>query len=130
MTETIIFFDGECMLCNSSVNFIIKHDKNSQFMFSPLQGKKAAELNIYSADKTPDSIILIEKGNIYKFSDAALRIASKLDGFWKMLYVFIIIPRFLRDFVYKFIAKHRYKWFGKYDYCMVPNDNIKKRFLE
>ena len=130
MYEAIVFFDGECKFCNSSVNFIIKQDIKRQFMFAPLQGKLAEELSITSIGKIHDSIVLFETGKIYKYSDAALRIASKLDGFFKIFYVFIIIPRFIRDLVYKFIANNRYKWFGKYDFCMVPEESIKNRFLE
>ncbi|NUM32307.1 MAG: DUF393 domain-containing protein [Bacteroidetes bacterium] len=129
-TYPIIFFDGECKFCNSSVNFIIKRDKKKYFKFAPLQGKTALDYGFQNNDKIPDSIILIQNQKIYKYSDAALKIALKLDGLWKILYVFIIIPPVFRDWVYKFVASNRYKWFGKYQHCMIPDKNLIERFLE
>lgn len=128
--KAIVFFDGECKFCNQSVNFIIKHDKKQYFLFAPLQGKTAIEYCVNSENKMPDSIVLIENGKEYKYSDAALKIAAKLDGFWKIFIVFFIFPSVVRDWLYKFVAANRYKWFGKYDHCMIPDKKIINRFLE
>ena len=113
--KSILLFDGVCNLCNASVNFIIKHDKKAHFKFASLQSDAAKELLLqYKAKKIKmDSIILIENGTFYKKSTAALIISKKLNGGFKILYVFIIIPTFIRDWVYNYIAKNRYKWFGK-----------------
>lgn len=132
MTENnpVVFFDGECKFCNSSVNFIIKRDRNKVFRFAPLQGKAAQDMGLTNFENIPDSIILIKNQKTYKYSDAALKIARNLDGLWKMFYIFIIVPRPIRDVVYKFVAANRYKWFGKYDQCMVPDKSVRERFLE
>lgn len=130
--KSILLFDGVCNLCNASVNFIIKHDKKAHFKFASLQSDAAKELLLqYKAKKIKmDSIILIENGAFYKKSTAALIISKKLNGGFKILYVFIIIPTFIRDWVYNYIAKNRYKWFGKKDSCMIPTKELKKRFIE
>jgi predicted DCC family thiol-disulfide oxidoreductase YuxK len=128
----VILFDGVCNLCNRSVQFIIKRDKKKQFLFASLQGKTGGELlkkfdlpaNVFN------SFILIEGENIYSRSTAALRIAKQLGGGWKLLYGFMILPRFIRDAIYNLIAKNRYKWFGKRDECMIPTPELKERFLD
>jgi predicted DCC family thiol-disulfide oxidoreductase YuxK len=129
-TQPIIFFDGVCNLCNGAINFIIDHDKNGYFKFAPLQSEIAKEFIPQSTLENTDSIILLDSDKIYSKSTAALRVAKKLDGMWKILYSLIIFPKFLRDFVYDFIAKNRYKWFGKRDTCRMPTKDIKDRFLK
>ena len=130
--KPIIFFDGMCNLCNSSVQFILKKDTNNVFLFSSLQSDAAKgillQYNLENFDLS--SIILVEKGIIYQKSTAILRIAKSLAGISKYAYVYIIVPKFIRDGVYSFIAKNRYKWFGKRDSCMLPTAALKLRFLE
>ncbi|WP_375580530.1 thiol-disulfide oxidoreductase DCC family protein [Marivirga tractuosa] len=128
--KPIIFFDGVCNLCNGAINFIIDRDKKGYFKFAPLQSEVAKKYIPQSVIEKTDSILYWDAGNLYSKSSAALRIAKKLDGFWKVFYVFIIIPKFIRDFVYDFIARNRYKWFGKRDSCRMPTKDIKNRFLE
>lgn len=128
--QPIIFFDGVCNLCNGAINFIIDHDKNSYFKFAPLQSEIAQELIPQSILENTDSIILFDSDQIYSKSTAALKVAKKLDGMWKALYILIFFPKFFRDFVYDYIAKNRYKWFGKRDTCRLPTQDIKNRFLE
>ena len=113
--QSIVLFDGVCNLCNSAVAFIIKRDKKKIFKLSPLQSSFSEELNQQFLFKQPDlnSIILIEKNKVYYKSTAALRVVKKLNGPIKILYIFIIIPPFIRDAVYMVIAKNRYRWFGK-----------------
>lgn len=127
-----IIFDGVCNLCNSSVQFILKKDTNNVFLFSSLQSDAAKgillQYNLENFDLS--SIILVENDIIYQKSTAILRIAKKLSGISKYAYVFIIIPKFIRDGVYSLIAKKRYKWFGKRDSCMLPTAALKFRFLE
>lgn len=129
--KSIILFDGICNLCNSSVNFIIKHDTREQFLFASLQSDAAKEILLQFSSKNLnlDSIILIETNTIYEKSTAALRISKNLNGGYKALYLFIIIPKFIRDWVYNLIAKNRYKWFGKKEKCMLPTSEIRNRFL-
>lgn len=129
--SAVILFDGICNFCDSSVNFIIKRDRAGYFKFAPLQSavaeKLLAENGIDKAET--DSIVLIENQNAYTYSTAALRIARKLGGIWSLPYVFIVLPKFIRDFFYKLFAKYRYKMFGKKDECMIPTPEIRERFL-
>ena len=129
---SIVLFDGVCNLCNASVRFIIKRDKKELFRFAALQSDISKALLEYSGQSVdiPDSIVLIQKGKVYTESTAALRIARNLDGPWPLIYVLIIIPRFLRDFFYRIIAKYRYKVFGRRDQCMVPDTKISDRFID
>ncbi len=130
--KPIIFFDGVCNLCNSSLQFILKKDKNKLFLFSSLQSDASKEILLqYSLENLAlNTIILLEDGKIYQKSTAILRIVKRLSGIYKYGYVFIIVPSFIRDSIYSFIAKRRYKWFGKRDSCMLPNASVKLRFLE
>lgn len=128
----IILFDGVCNLCSSSVQFVLKRDKKKQFLFGSLQGSFGQEiLARYNlpAD-TFNSFILLEDNQLYTKSTGALRMLKHLGGGWRLLYGFIIIPRFLRDAVYGFIAKNRYKWFGKKEACWLPRPEWKDRFLD
>ncbi|GAA4281826.1 thiol-disulfide oxidoreductase DCC family protein [Gaetbulibacter aestuarii] len=129
----LILFDGVCNLCNSSIQYVIKYDKKNQFMFTALQsntGKALIERFNIDTQKT-DSVLLYtpEKGLDYK-STAALKVAYRL-GFPHALWcVFFIVPTFLRNWIYDFIARNRYKWFGKKAECMVPTPELKAKFLE
>ena len=127
----VIVFDGVCNLCNAAVQFVIKHDKKKQFHFASLQGAYGQK---FLADM-PESLsslktfILLEEGEVYTRSTAALRVARKLSLPVNWLYGLIIVPVFIRDAVYNFISKNRYAWFGKKDACMVPTAALKERFL-
>jgi predicted DCC family thiol-disulfide oxidoreductase YuxK len=113
--QSIVLFDGVCNLCNSAVAFILKRDKKKIFKLSPLQSSFSEELNQQFHFNQPqlNSIVLIENNKVYYKSTAALRVVKKLNGPIRFLYIFIIIPSFIRDAVYSVIAKNRYKWFGK-----------------
>ena len=130
-THSIIIFDGVCNLCNGAVNFVIKRDPRNVFKFTPLQEKQGVLLlKKHAVDSRKlDSIVLIENGNVYIKSSAALRIAKKLSGLWPLFFVLLIIPSFIRDGVYDFIAKNRYKWFGKKEQCMIPTPGLREKFL-
>ncbi|WP_323757774.1 thiol-disulfide oxidoreductase DCC family protein [Roseivirga sp.] len=127
----ILLFDGVCNLCNSSVNFIIDRDPKKHFKFAALQSDfgqtKLKELGFNQEEF--DSLVLLSNGKIYRKSSAALRIAKKLKGLWPFLYIFIIIPPFIRHGVYDIIGKNRYKWFGKQDSCRMPTPELKQRFV-
>ena len=128
----IILFDGECKFCHASVQFVIKRDPQKRFLFCPLQSPKGQQLALNHGlkDIGLTSMILLAGNNCYQKSTAALRIARKLKAPWPVLYVFIVVPRFLRDAVYDFIGNHRYQWFGKFEQCMIPDDQTRQRFLE
>lgn len=127
----IVLFDGVCNLCNNSVVFIIKHDKEDRFRFAALQDEAGEKItNQYQIDTDKvDSIVLVDNEKAYTKSDAALRIALYLNGLYPLLYGFMIVPRFLRNWVYDLIAGNRYKWFGKKDNCMIPTPELKSKFL-
>jgi len=129
----VILFDGVCNICNSSVNFIIDRDPKKEFRFAALQSETGQRL-LSSIPATSlqdfDSVVLIEGDRVYKKSTAALRIARRLPGIWSWLYIFIIIPKFLRDPVYDLIANNRYRWFGKKDSCRIPTPELRSRFLD
>jgi predicted DCC family thiol-disulfide oxidoreductase YuxK len=127
----IILFDGICNLCNSSVQFVLKHDKQGIFRFAALQseaGKALLQKNNLSQSNF-NSFVLIQDDKVYLKSTAALKVAKQLSGATKYLYVFIIVPAFIRDAVYNVIAKNRYKWFGKKESCMIPTPSLQSRFL-
>ena len=128
----ILLFDGECNLCNSTVQFVIERDKKALIKFTSLQsiqGKKIMiEQNI--PEHYIDSIIYFENEVVYYKSTAALKLFRNLDGLWKLTYIFIIVPNFIRNWVYSFIAKNRIKWFGKAETCWVMTNELKDRFLQ
>lgn len=131
--KQLILFDGICNLCNTSVQFVIKRDKKDRFRYAALQSEVGQDIikkfNI-DTSKT-DSIILYsnEKGISYK-STAALKIASQLGFPTNVLSIFLIVPTAIRNIVYDFIAKNRYKWYGKRDHCMIPTPELKSKFLQ
>jgi predicted DCC family thiol-disulfide oxidoreductase YuxK len=117
----IILFDGYCNLCSSAVQFILKRDKKRIYKYAALQsefGKTNLAANGLSATEI-DTIVLIENDIVYTYSTAALKIAKNLSGLWPLFYGAIIIPKLLRDAIYQFIAKNRYRWFGKKETCMM-----------
>lgn len=128
----VILFDGVCNLCCGSVQFIIKRDKKKQFRFASLQsgfGKNVLhqfELN----ENNINSFILIKEGKLFTQSTAALKVAKQLSGAWKLLYCFIIVPSFIRNYIYSVIANNRYKWFGKKEACWLPDEDMKSLFLD
>jgi len=129
--HSIILFDGVCNFCNSSVNLIIKNDKKGYFKFAALQSETGVGLQKkFNLDPTElSSFILIENDKMYKKTSAALRVAKHMDKLYPLLYAFIILPPFMRDWAYNIIAKNRYKWFGKKDSCMIPTQDVRSRFL-
>jgi predicted DCC family thiol-disulfide oxidoreductase YuxK len=130
--QPVILFDGVCNLCNSSVQFVLRRDKKKQFLFGSLQGMYGQDVLKEQNMPADDlhSFILKENNVIYTKSTAALRVLKILGGGWKLLYIFIIIPKFIRDGVYGFIAQNRYRWFGKKEECWVPTPEWKNRFLD
>lgn len=129
--QPIILFDGVCNFCNYWVNFAIRHDKKKRLLFTPLQGETAKQLlPLHHINPNAlSSVILIDNGKAYTQSSAALRICKHLNGGWKLFYGLMIMPKFIRDFLYNIIARNRYRWFGKKEACMIPSPEIRERFL-
>lgn len=130
--KKIILFDGVCNLCNSAVQLIIKHDKKDLFRFVALQSDLGVEIckHIGVDQQNTDSIILYEPGIAYYYkSEAALEIASKLGSFYSLLALFKFLPNSFSDIIYDWIARNRYKWYGKKESCMIPTPELKIKFL-
>ncbi len=129
----VVLFDGVCNLCNGAVQFIIDRDPGSQFRFASLQSEAGQALlarhdyRLPAGD--PESLVLVEGGQVFERSTAALKIARRLSGGWRAFAVLLVLPRALRDVGYRFIARHRYGWFGKSDACRLPTPELKARFL-
>ena len=131
-TQSIILFDGVCNFCNSSVNFVIRRDSKNRFQFAALQSNtgKALLKQYHLPENQLDSFVLIEDNEAHTQSTGALKVCKHLSGAWPIFYVFILIPAFIRNGIYHFIAKNRYKWFGKKDACMIPTSAVKSKFLD
>ena len=128
--KTIVFFDGVCGLCNRFVDFALKLDKNNVLLFSPLQGETYQSLNKQPNTKDSfDSIVLYKSGRYHDFSNAVIEIMRSIGGIWKVAVVFYILPPFIRNAAYKFIASNRYKWFGKSETCRIPSAEERAKFL-
>lgn len=127
----IVFFDGVCHLCMGSVQFLLKYNKKESLLFSNIGSKTYFELFPEATEKQlPDSILYWNEGNLLVESDAILGIIKELRFPWNLGVVFWIVPRGIRNLVYRFIAKHRYQWFGKAESCMMPSPELKRRFLD
>lgn len=130
--QKIILFDGVCNLCNSSVIFILEHEPGPIFRFASIQSNAGRELLQWCGLPIDyaEAVVLISDGKRYLGSTAALKIGQTLKFPWSMLSSMgLIVPKFIRDWVYNQIGKHRYKWFGKREVCMIPTKNLKSRFL-
>ena len=131
--KKIILFDGVCNLCDSSVQYVIKHDKKDLFRFVSLQSELGQKIlkHIGINPMHIDSIVLYEPGISYYYkSTAALHIAKGLSGIFTLGTIFTILPTGLRDFVYDYLAKNRYKLYGQKETCMIPSPELKAKFLE
>lgn len=132
LKNPVVLFDGVCNLCSTSVQFIIKHDPKKTFRYASLQssfGQQVLKQFGLPADEL-NSFILLEDGKIFTKSTGALRVTKKLNGLWPVLYGFIIVPPFIRNAVYSWVAHNRYKWFGKKEACWLPTPELKKLFLD
>ncbi len=129
----MVLFDGICNLCSGFVRFIVERDPAAHFRFASLQSEAGRALmrehGLEIGEVDPTSVVLVEDGRAYQRSTAALRIARRLRFPWPLFAAFVVVPRFVRDVVYDFVARHRYRWFGKKDVCMVPTPELRARFL-
>ena len=121
MEQAILYYDGQCVLCNKSIRFIIDRDRKNQF--------KIGLLDEYKNVRKQDTIVLVYKGIKYDYSNAVIKSLVLIGGIYKLAFLLFIFPKTLRDFVYKIIAKNRYKWFGKHDTCPMFPEEMKKRLI-
>lgn len=130
-SHPVVLFDGVCKLCNASVNFILQRDPKGRIKFAPLQSDYGQALfkEYGKGSEMPDSIIFLEGDRLTAKSTAALRIIKYLDRLWPLCMIFLLVPRFIRDFVYDIVAKNRYRWFGKNDTCRIPDPEHEDRFF-
>lgn len=128
----VVLFDGVCNLCNSSVNWIIDHDKKNEFRFASLQSeygqRMVQQYNI--SGNYMDTVVLIKNDRAYLRSAAVLQVLKGIGGIYSLALVFNIFPAFIRDVVYNFIAKNRYRWFGKQESCRIPSPELKAKFID
>lgn len=128
----VIVFDGVCFLCSRSVAFVLVRDRQKQFRFATLQSTRGRALLIrHGLDpEDPDSFLLADGAAGYANSDAIIRVVTALGGAWRLAALFRLVPRLLRDRLYRWIARNRYRWFGRREACMVPSPEMQGRFLE
>lgn len=128
----IILFDGICNLCNRSVQWLIARDTKARFRFGTLQNAAARELveSVRVEQRDMGTVLYVKDGRVLDRSTAALTILKDLGGLWSLTYAFIIVPPVLRDAVYRWVARNRYKWFGQRSTCMVPTPELRSRFLD
>lgn len=129
--ESILLFDGHCSLCNAAVDFVLKRDTKKKLLLASIQGPGGQMvLKMYQLPPSYlETLVLVEQGQVYLGSTAALRVARLLGGGWPLFYSLIIIPKGLRDRIYQWIGTHRYKWFGRRASCRIPTASEKSRFL-
>jgi predicted DCC family thiol-disulfide oxidoreductase YuxK len=127
--HAVILFDGVCNFCNGTINFLIRQDIKGRFKFAPLQSAAAQQLLPHGHLKKFDSVVFFDGNQLSQKSTAVLQVLNRLPWYWKWTQVFWLVPRPVRDAVYDFIARNRYKWFGKKESCMIPTPEVKSRFI-
>ena len=130
--DHLLLFDGVCHLCDASVRFILRHDPTGKIKFAPIQSPLGSQLYTQHGldPAAPNAMLFLTPTGAFRASDAALEIVRTLGGLWKLALIFKPLPRALRDTVYYFIARNRYRWFGKDESCMMPTAELKERMLE
>ncbi|MCC7245729.1 MAG: thiol-disulfide oxidoreductase DCC family protein [Saprospiraceae bacterium] len=132
MSDPVLLFDGVCNLCSASVQWVLLHDKKEAIRFASLQSEAGRRLMVqHGLDPAQmSSVVLIEQGRCWTMSDAPLRVLAIVGGWWRIFSVFSIVPKPVRDSIYAYIARHRYRWFGKKQECWLPKESWKRRFLD
>lgn len=128
-SKQVVYFDGVCNLCNAFVDWLMRRDHKRKLYFSSLQSETArTRLPVGMADSL-SSVVFESGGKVYRRSEAALRVMAALGGVHSLWLGFLIVPGFIRDPIYGFIARNRYRWFGQRDTCRLPSPEEKSRFL-
>ncbi|MBN9398552.1 MAG: DUF393 domain-containing protein ['Candidatus Kapabacteria' thiocyanatum] len=131
MLPVIVVFDGVCTLCNHSVDFLMRHDRTESLMFTSFQSEAGRTLLArHGIDHAPTTIYVVENDRIYTESTGILRLCRYLDWPWRAGTVLLVIPAFVRNIVYRIVARNRYRWFGERDTCRLPTPKERRRFLE
>ncbi|TCP63537.1 thiol-disulfide oxidoreductase DCC family protein [Baia soyae] len=128
MKQKIVLFDGVCNFCNNRVQFLLKHDKKKELRFASLQSDFAQNWIAENGIQLEDSMYFIDGDKLYSHSTAVLRIIRELGSGWKLFYILSLIPKSIRDNLYRRFAKNRYRWFGKSEVCMIPSPEVRNRF--
>jgi predicted DCC family thiol-disulfide oxidoreductase YuxK len=129
--DAVVLYDGVCHLCQGSVRFIVERDPRAYFRFAQLQSPRGrALLAHHRLPADIRTIVLVEQGTVHVRSGAALRIARRLAGPWRLAALFLVVPAFVRDAVYDWVARHRYAWFGRSDACEMPSGAVRERLLD
>ncbi|MCR8656737.1 thiol-disulfide oxidoreductase DCC family protein [Paenibacillus endoradicis] len=127
----IVLYDGQCSFCNGATQWIIARDRTAKVSYAAIEGELGQLLiQQFNIPSNVDSLICIDNNKAYLYSSGAIRVTKYLDGAWKLFYLLTIIPTFIRNPVYRFIAKNRYRWFGKQQSCLLPTPEIRRRFLD
>jgi predicted DCC family thiol-disulfide oxidoreductase YuxK len=130
-SHPVIVFDGVCVLCNGWVRFLLRHDRQKRYRFAAMQTESGRALlagnGLDSAD--PASFLLVESGTAWRETDAIVRVISSLGGFWRLVAVVRLVPSPLRDWLYRVVARNRYRWFGRHDACVLPTPGHDDRFM-
>lgn len=128
----VVLFDGECNLCNGTVQFLLRRDRQDRFRFAALQSAAGRRLlgTVWTVEPLPDSVVLVAAGRVFLRSDAVLQIARRLPRPWSWAFALRWIPRPVRDLVYRWIARSRYRLFGRRQQCLVPTAALRARFLD
>ena len=132
----VLLYDGECGLCDSAVQLILRHDTRGLMRFAPLQSEYGrAALARHPVLAAVDSVVLLERDSVgaeraYVRSDAALRVAAYLGGLWKLLLPLRVVPKPVRDFAYDLLARNRYRFFGRHESCLLPAPEVRTRFID
>lgn len=132
-SQPVLLFDGTCALCNGTVQFVLDHERDAALRFAPLQSAVAARLlapHGLAVAAEPETLVVVEGGRAYTHSSAALRVAAHLRWPWRLAGALVVVPRWLRDAAYRFVARHRYRWFGREEVCRLPAPEHRARFLE
>ena len=129
--DPIVLFDGVCNLCHAAVRFILARDGEARFRFAPLESETGRDLTMEGIREgtSADSLVLVDDGATYVRSEAALRIAARLSLPWRALVVLRVVPRPMRDGAYNFVARNRYRCFGRKEFCPIPDEGFRDRFL-
>ena len=125
-----MFYDGDCVLCSKTVIFLLKVDPKKRLKFAPLAGTTSQSLSIHQALGSEATVVYYEEGKLFYRSTAVLKIAQQLAMPWPLFSIFLLIPSFIRDYIYRVIGRNRYKWFGKNENCFVKSPNFEDRFLD
>lgn len=129
--KVIVLYDGQCSFCNGAVQWIIARDQFGKINYAAIEGELGQQLiRHYNIPDTIDSLICIDHNKAYLYSSGAIQVTKHLDGIWKVLFAFKIIPAIIRNPIYKWFAKNRYRWFGREQSCMLPTPSIRQRFLD